>query len=304
MKLYELDSAHIQAIRDKNEKRRNLKAKADEEFEQILFGDLKNSDEEDTRIEAELYSAVSNFIHSPGGMTKDDAHKALNYLKQFTNVYPNDLEPNATTVYRGTKVPVSKFLNILFKNDEQINIDDSGHLTMPYVYKAMSPIQSWTTDLSTSDTFSNTEGKYVPAIFIAKVDDSFIMNTDLTNQISQQRHNHSEYEIIRISDEPLECQLLVKLKFPPNIVSILKKHKDEAANMIATMINLHSFRKIVNPSEILQLFAVQLNGFMIRYIENPSEKVQLAAIKNSKIAIQNINNPTEKAFNYHKELWE
>ncbi len=74
-----------------------------------------------------------------------------------------------------------------------------------------------------------------------------------------------------------------------------KSEKDQIAMIRKSKLGDDGIRKIVNPSEAVQLASVNHNGFSIKYIKTPSETVQLAAIECGWNAIMYIKNPCESA---------
>ena len=56
-------------------------------FEKILFGTVKQSDENDTKIESSIYQKILNFLEDPSPENKEDAYKALTYLKKFEKCF-------------------------------------------------------------------------------------------------------------------------------------------------------------------------------------------------------------------------
>ena len=199
MRLYEFDA----------------KAQAKKDFEDVLFGELKDDPERDTNIEGEIFDTIYDFIEDPTKNNKEQALRSLTYLSKFKDIFPDDLVPDTKEVYRGTIMrPRTIIKNFL--STKYVNRDSNNYFEFPYVYEAKSPIQSWSTKYSTSSGFSKITPLEIPVVIIAKVDDSFIMNSNVTNLISDLLHSSIEDEIIRISNSPLNC-----------IVSFNKKYMNE-----------------------------------------------------------------------------
>ena len=200
MRLYEFDT----------------KAVADRDFEKVLFGDLKAANEPDTEKENNIFKAVRYFIKNANRINKSEAYDALKYLEQFKDVFPDDIVPKADTVYRGTGINIDQ-LKPLFKKYKSRNIipfDHSGYVRMAenFSYRPKSYIQSWTTSFKVAEDFADDSSGF-PVIYMTDVDDSFILNSELTNKIAQYMNIHKESELIRITSKPIECVLLMKKSF-------------------------------------------------------------------------------------------
>ena len=189
----------------------------DLDLEKIAFGDLKNSWEEDTPSENELYRALERFIYSETPENKKKLHDLLKQAKSLKSKYPNDLTPKETVAYRGTQLPTEVYDNILKKID--YNLIKKGGFTkwieFDYTYKSKSPIQSWSAKLSNAAQYASSpdqEGSFktyhsnypTPAIIQVPVDDSFIVSTKITNKISQNLFGVNEHEMIRIDNVPIK----------------------------------------------------------------------------------------------------
>ena len=99
MRLYEFDA----------------KKQAEEDFEKVLFGDLKKDSEKDTAFEYKIFMSVYNFIRDANNITKEKALKSLMYLDKFKEIFPDDLIPKSRTVYRGTNISIDALMS-LFDN--------------------------------------------------------------------------------------------------------------------------------------------------------------------------------------------
>ena len=282
----------------------NAAAKAKSDFEKVLFGDLKNDPEKDTDIEYKIYMAISNFIKFPDQEAKGNALKALKYLKHFKDIFPDDLVPDSRTVYRGTSITMNMFV----KNINSIKINKESEVlefTFDYYYKAKAPIQSWTTISAIGGTFRGKESEEtmhvnIPVVLVAEADDSFILNSKLTNRISKQYHNYSEHEIIRISKNPIKCKILIGNssladnfdKFKNiNDMKLLREH-------ITISLNPHYIMRFAKPSPSTQMMAVKSSEYLIRYIDHPTEEVQMYVVKKGIKLAYYIKRPTKKIQEY------
>ena len=142
---------------------------------------------------------------------------------------------------------------------------------------------------------------------MTKVDDSFILNSKITNKISKTVHEHSEFEIIRISDKPIQCKILI---YDSDIIknfNTLKNLKGiDLKHHLMIYYDPSNIRYIKNPSEKVQKTSIDHNYRSIQYIKEPTEKMQMRAMKFSNLSIIFINNPTEqvqmKAINSKPDL--
>ena len=299
MRLYEFD-AKKQALKD---------------FEKVLFGTVKGKKEKDTARETKLFRNIVNFISVPNNENKKDAHKALQYLKKFKEIFPNDLNPDAKTVYRGTNITLDQFEKIFsnkkFKKGETLYSD--------FTYKPKSNIQSWSTVHTVAKNFAKRFGRYnnyiFPAILAADVNDYFIMNSRMSNIIAKSTGVGNENEVIRISKSPLKCNLSVRAPYPSSLLEGVKTKKEkidilnvyiepasivniknpsERTQMAAVKKDLRYIRSIVNPTEKVQLYVLKKSPNWFTFIKNPTEKVQMHMIRNSPQWFQFIENPTDK----------
>ena len=201
MKLHEFDN-----VKDRI-------AAARRNFEHILFGDLKGT-EKDTKVESEIYMAIYDFIDDPNDEAKAEALGALTYLDKFKDLFPGDLRPQANMAHRGTNISYKKFKS----SYKDFKYDKHGMIDVGTYYTPRSAIQSWTTNIDIARKFANTpefgyhgDSESIPVIVSVDVDDTFILNSTITNLISNSIHHQNEYEIIRISKKPIPCTLSMKV---------------------------------------------------------------------------------------------
>lgn len=117
-------------------------------FGNELFGNELGGKEKNTGIENSYADEISDFTDNKFGeeMTPDFL-KAVNVLKGCMNQYPEVLVPEKTNVYRGLTLPVKYFID----KHQPINLTGAN----PYVYKARSPIQSWSNTFDAASIFGN-----------------------------------------------------------------------------------------------------------------------------------------------------
>ena len=196
------------------------------DFEKIFFGDLKKAFETDTDVESEVYHSIADYIESNTDSNKDSLQKTLHQLRNVARKYPADLLPNSPVAYRGinaTKELYQKVHELFVENpldDEWIVIDGN------FSYTPYKEIQSWTTTREIAAAFAASsdetidrdlsiheydpeDGNDYPIIIKANVDDSFILNAKLTNLIAHDILDKKEYEIIRITRDPIDAKFIM-----------------------------------------------------------------------------------------------
>jgi hypothetical protein len=196
------------------------------DFEKVAFGDLRQSDEEDTEWENQVYMALRRFINSSTPVNKSTAERILQDVHALKNKYPNELVPDASVAYRGTQLSLDEYMDII----DIIGIDKINAKPDDYVfdigermYTPQSPIQSWTTNSRFAFSFAASGGIEegpgwnqhfpFPAVMQANVDPTFIMSTDITNLVAVQSHGVGEDEIIRTASSPIKCQYRITARW-------------------------------------------------------------------------------------------
>jgi hypothetical protein len=195
---------------------------ADEkDMEDVAFGNFKKSPEEDTTWESKVFYAVKNFINNADPNTKGEVEPLLHDLMLLKSKYPNDLIPKSKYAYRGTQLSKSAFADLAEKYS-----DSDKLIRLPYTYSPRSPVQSWTVNKQIGFDFAfngNNEPGFgnnratvwkphefpYPAVIMVPVDDSFIMNSKLTNKIAKEIHGMTEKEIIRAANTPIKGHIIL-----------------------------------------------------------------------------------------------
>jgi hypothetical protein len=185
------------------------------DFEKIAFGNLKGAAEPDTDFEHAVYDALENYIVDNMG---SDLLPFVEKLKQLQKQYPDDLIPDAEVVYRGTQLSENMYTWLAEQYD---NLND-GDYTMLGIrdIDPTNKIEAWTTQFDVAVGFA-LEGWNAgdarnvwlpqlprPIIYKAKVDSSFLLNTDLTNRFFTGA-TIPEYEIIRAATTPIKAEIIV-----------------------------------------------------------------------------------------------
>lgn len=187
------------------------------DFERVMFGDFKDALESDTEIESHIFGAIEKFIDNASPGNKANGSKLIAQLKSVKSAYPGDLKPTVDVAYRGTQMKKETYLEIA----KQYSDVKNKWISIDYVYRPRSEIQSWTTQKSIAKDFALNQnmspgyskydyyGNPCPAIVRTKVDDDFILNPRLTNMIAKRIHGVPEHEIVRISPKPAQSTLLI-----------------------------------------------------------------------------------------------
>jgi hypothetical protein len=115
-----------------------------------LFGDELGGSEKNTNTENRYVEYIQDFTDNKyGEETEPEFIKAISILKKCINSYPEILVPEKTIVYRGLTLPLNYFID----NKKEIPINGEFN----YMYKASSPIQSWTKNFDIAATFGNND---------------------------------------------------------------------------------------------------------------------------------------------------
>jgi len=188
------------------------------DFEKVAFGNFQNRRERDTEDEARIFRALRSFIGSATPKNKATADAALKELLHLKSRYPDVLEPDVAVCYRGTQLQKQDYMKLAAQrgNEKLLRID--------YTYTPRSSIQSWTTKNKIAASFALNGGEILdsgwkrrshpyPAIIQATVDQTFVMNSGFTDQLSNEILGQSESEIIRISNAPIKAVMLIKDKW-------------------------------------------------------------------------------------------
>ena len=192
------------------------------DFEKVAFGDLKKSGEADTEFEADVFFALKHFIQYASPTNKVNADAILKDVHALKAKYPDELVPNSKYAYRGTQLPIDRYKEFLemYPADKLVEMDqfDIIHVA-DLMYTPRSPIQSWSTNDYIPMSFAATgeaDAGYdwmsrspFPAVLEANVDSTFIMSTDITNQIADYNNMGHENEIIRTAGQPISCKVHV-----------------------------------------------------------------------------------------------
>ena len=285
MRLYEFDT----------------KARAEKDFEKVLFGDLKKSTEKDTKVEKSIFQKLKRFITNPSPDNKEAAHKALQYLKKFKEIFPGDLKSQHEIAYRGTVMNAEEFKEKFSKIINKKMYKNGKIIKIPFTYRAKSEIQSWTTNESVAKKFSekmpyikkraSQMRSNIPLIVTTKIDDTFLFNPTLTNRVTEK---YTEYEVIRLSKRPKRCTLIIDTRDP----RVFKFLEDPDESFQIEVINSNPWHNVIrwikNPSERVQKVSIDHNYRSIQHIENPSENIQVYAIQHTPEAILYIKKPTPK----------
>ena len=189
------------------------------QFGRILFGDQLGGDEKNTNIENKHLGAVYNFTDFEFGENmKPEVEQAIIDLQGCMSTYPEVLKPKTDSVFRGTSAPIMDFV----KNGKL----PTYNKTQPFVYRARSPIQSWSEYESVAEVFGdgdhiNDFSRYIedfdnltleelipeigkiriPIIMKYKASPKdFLFKGEYLNKLSE---HEGEHEVIRVDDSPI-----------------------------------------------------------------------------------------------------
>ncbi len=180
------------------------KDKAQELYGKILFGDLLEKGERDTKIEERIYKLMQEFV-----LGKGMDRYFLKFLKELRDAkvhFPDVLKPDAKIVYRGSRIDKHILENLTdgktFKGEYQ---------KFNYIYEPRGKIQSFTTKFSVaiSEFFQEYEADETPIVYEVKTDDDFLFSSKIMNMLNQIVRLDPEYEILRISQKPLKCNIII-----------------------------------------------------------------------------------------------
>jgi len=148
----------------------------------------------------------------------------LKGLQACMGDYAHVLKPNSRTLMRGMNIEMSKMKRLLrnYKSDhllgflenegktlEKVHAEVFSMIDSSFKYKPMREIESWTTDVKRAMEFSKAwEGSNNSIIVKATFPkNDLLFNTKFTNTISW-----AEYEILRISNKTVTCELYIQPK--------------------------------------------------------------------------------------------
>lgn len=116
-------------------------------FGKEIFSPQLGGKEPNTDYEREVLDDIFNFtLINYGATISPEFIKATKNLKGCMSSYPEVLHPEGV-VYRGTKMPLGKFLQITYKPNQWNKIE----------YLAHTPIQSWTESFDVGEDFALTQ---------------------------------------------------------------------------------------------------------------------------------------------------
>ena len=200
------------------------------EFGNILFADqLGGGDEKNTGIENKHAKAVYKFTDFDFGKNiKPEIQNAIINLQKCMTTYPEVLKPNIQKVFRGASAPIMEFI----KNGKLPTYNE----TEPFLYKARSPIQSWSEYESVAERFGEAEKlndfsrsindfnnlrlemlipklskMRIPVILVyTATPKDFLFKGEYLNKMSE---FGTEHEVIRVDDSPIEVEAYLNEKW-------------------------------------------------------------------------------------------
>jgi len=197
-------------------------------FGDVLFGDQLGGKEKNTKIEDKHAKAVYNFTDFDFGENmKPEIEQAISDLQGCMSTYPEILKPKTEKVFRGTSAPIMEFI----KNHKLPTYNE----TAPFIYRAKSPIQSWSEYESVAESFGDAEklnqltrqydfskssiNEIIPMlskiripvilVYIATPKD-FLFKGEYLNQMSE---FGTEHEVIRVDNSPIKVDAYLNEKW-------------------------------------------------------------------------------------------
>ena len=210
-----------------------IPSKIAEKYGKILFGELDFSKlgfEPDTPLEKDQLNDIREFLHGRHGSKLDaDMIKVFKSLAKLKKTYPEFLEPdNYKELFRGILLnrfagKVNSPIRLLYQKVRDIMINtpiekfknyDNHWYVIPdkMTYTPMSPVQSWSTKFRVASGFggggaSSRTSEEIKSVIIANPPrKEMLFNTKFTNGVD----DYLEYEVIRLTDKPIKCQILVR----------------------------------------------------------------------------------------------
>ncbi len=197
-------------------------------FGKVLFGDQLGGDEKNTGIENKHAKAVYNFTDFDFGENmKPEIEQAISDLQGCMSTYPEILRPKTEKVFRGTSAPIMEFI----KNGKLPTYNE----TAPFVYRAHSPIQSWSEYESVAEAFGEAEklnqltneydfdestlGDIIPKLSNIRIPvileykatpKDFLFKGEYLNQMSE---FGTEHEVIRVDNSPIKVDAYLNDKW-------------------------------------------------------------------------------------------
>jgi len=207
-----------------------------QKFGKVLFGDIFGG-EKDTGYEKALANKMRVFFGLHGQFSeRDKLVDAFRELKKCTGHFPKELSPSTGIIYRGVRRTATDLIRVKdWKYSDQTRKVMIGTVK----YESRYPIQSWTTNSMVAWGFASTrktakqfqqgdfvEGGYYPCVFMGVVNkNDLLFSSDF---LSRFKHKaglgilRNEYEVVRISNEPFTCKIMVKME---DLIIPLGKYK-------------------------------------------------------------------------------
>jgi len=216
-----------------------------QKFGKILFGDIFGG-EPDTPYEKQLAKRMRVFFGLHGQFSeRDKLVNAFRELKKCTGHFPKELSPSTGIIYRGVRRTASDLIKV---KDWKYSDPTRQNIVGTVRYESRYPIQSWTTNSLVAWGFASgwkiskqfkqgdfVEGGYYPCVFMGVVNkNDLLFSSDFIARFKDKAGLgilRNEHEVVRISNEPFTCKIIVRVedfnnplgKFKP-IDKRLEKH--------------------------------------------------------------------------------
>lgn len=182
-------------------------------FGHEIFGDELGGSEKNTPTEDRYHDEIKDFTDNMyGDSLTPEFIEAVKNMKACMGKYPEVLVPENTIAYRGTMIPLAYFI------DEGIEINLNG--PTPYIYRAKTKIQSWTTNIKTANNFGDNE----------HIDDfsyNFKFDDDVNEKLANEWIHDMLAENMRISFNLAYRTNPDDFMFKPKYFDMLAYHGDE-----------------------------------------------------------------------------
>ena len=186
-------------------------------YGKVLFGqesDLAKlqgePEEKNTREESGVYNTIKKYIGDEQNSNKEKVKQDLLKIKDLKPVAPNLLKPDYKLYYRGTTISETallkqfktyEFFLSCFEKFKKGSFE--GYISKDtYVYKPRSGFTSWSGEIWAAYEFGySPDPEFFQVVYETPVDDSFVLNSNLTNKLSKETLGGPEYESISTNTE-------------------------------------------------------------------------------------------------------
>ena len=232
-------------------------------FGNSLFGDVFGG-EHDTEYEKKLVDRMKIFFGQSGQfIDRDKLVYAFRVLKKCTNHFPKELSSSTGIIYRGVRRTSKDLISI---HDWKYTDSTKEIMAGTVKYESRYPIQSWTTNSVVAWGFASNKivstkfqkgekfvGGHIPTVFMGVVDKKdLLFSSDFIHRFKQKTglEIRNEYEVVRISNQPFTCKILVRMEDLVTPLGKFTKINQELGAHLATLgIDSNVKNRFVRPSK-------------------------------------------------------